>query len=308
MEESPDQGRQELNSFWYHRGEFRAVWKVSVYGTIVFFSMLAIGIGVYGVFPEADWRITTPLVTLAAALLASLFCAAVIDRKPVLDLIGLRPDRRAWRLLLLGIGITLALQLLLLGAELLFGEARMLSGHVTLAHTLSLLLYGLLSFTMVGFAEEILIRGYAFHVLQKQGGAAIALLLTSGLFSLMHAMNPGIGWIGFLNIFVAGVWLGAARVTSGSLWLSVGMHIGWNFFLGPVFGFPVSGIVERSVFVTRPAGADWITGGAFGPEGGVLATIVLLAATAALYSPRLRGIISAKPEDKVFSEITEAQK
>jgi membrane protease YdiL (CAAX protease family) len=307
MEESPDQGPQDLTSFWYHRGEFRAVWKVSVYGTLAFFATLFLGIGLYTMFPQADWRLTTPLLTLFAALLASLFCAVTIDRKPVLDLIGLRPGSRGWKQLLLGFGIALALQLLLLGTELLFGGARMLSGHVTLAHTLSLLLYGLLSFTLVGFAEEVLVRGYAFQVLRTQGGVVTALLLTSGLFSLMHAMNPGIGWIGFLNIFLAGIWLGAARVTSGSLWLPVGMHIGWNFFLGPVFGFPVSGIIERSVLITRPAGADWITGGAFGPEGGVLATIVLLAGAAALFHPGLRVMTAMKQEAPMYTEINEVQ-
>ncbi|MFA6233234.1 MAG: type II CAAX endopeptidase family protein [Bacteroidota bacterium] len=305
MEESSGQEPQELTSFWYYEGEFRAIWKVSVYGAVAFFSLFVVAIGVYLTFPQADWRITTPIVTILAALLATMFCARLIEHKPVLDLIGLRPHRRAFRQLILGIGITLLLQLLLVGMELLFGEARMLSGHVTISHTLSLLLYGLLSFILVGFAEEILVRGYAFRVLLKQGSTVIALLLTSGLFSLMHAANPGIGWIGFANIFLAGIWLGVARVVTGSLWLSVGMHIGWNYFLGPVFGFPVSGIIERSLFITKPAGADWISGGVFGPEGGILVTLLLIAATAALYHPLLRRLAAPDREEETAIETNE---
>ncbi|MBE0642774.1 MAG: CPBP family intramembrane metalloprotease [Bacteroidetes bacterium] len=300
-------------NFWYLHGEFRVFWKVSAYGTVAFFAMIFGGIAFFGIFREADWRFATPIITLSAALAATLFCAWAIERiplretGPILDFIGLRPHPRALRQLLLGLGITLLLQGILLVLELLFGGARMLSGHVTIAHTLSLLLYGFASFILVGFAEEILVRGYAFRVLQKQGSAALALLLTSGLFSLMHALNPGIGWIGFANIFLAGIWLGVARIVTGSLWLSVGMHIGWNFFLGPVFGFPVSGIIERSVFVTTPRGAEWISGGAFGPEGGILVTLLLLAATAALHHPRVRALVAPLPDETMLQETIEVR-
>jgi hypothetical protein len=305
MEESPGQEPRELTSLWYHQGEFRAVWKVSVYGSITFLSLILIAVVVYILFPEADWRITTPIVIIAAAMIASVFCAMLMDRKPVIELIGLQPHRRALHQLMFGIGITLLLQLLLLGMELLFGGARMLSGHVTFSHSLSLLLYGLFSFILVGFAEEILVRGYAFRVLLKQGNVTVALLLTSGLFSLMHAANPGIGWIGFANIFLAGIWLGVARVVTGSLWLSVGMHIGWNFFLGPVFGFPVSGTIERSLFITRSSGAEWISGGEFGPEGGILVTLLLLAATAALHHPLVRRMTDPDREEVTAIETNE---
>lgn len=320
MEESQDQeprgvtstpAVREQTDFWYLQGEFRLVWKVGVYGTVAFFAMIFIGIGFYTIFQFADWRFASPVITLVAALAATLFCAwalervSVFDYRPVLDFIGLPAHRRAWKLLLLGIGITLLLQALLLAMELLFGGARMQSGHVTLAHTLSLLLYGFASFILVGFAEEVLVRGYAFRVLQKQGSDVLALLVTSGIFSIMHALNPGIGWIGFANIFLAGIWLGVARIVTGSLWLSVGMHIGWNFFLGPVFGFPVSGIIERSMFVTTPGDVEWISGGAFGPEGGILVTLLLIAATAALYHPRFRSMAPPATEETPFQETIE---
>ncbi len=294
------------SDFWYREGDLRAVWKLSVYGTVAFFAMLFIGAGFYTVFRDADWRFATPGITIAVALAATLFCTWLIEQVrltdvgTVLDFIGLRPRPQMWRHLGLGLGITLVLQGLLLGMELLFCDARMLSGHVTIANTLSLLLYGFASFILVGFAEEILVRGYAFRVLQKQGSDLAALFITSGVFSLMHALNPGIGWIGFANIFLAGIWLGVARVVTGSLWLSVGMHIGWNFFLGPVFGFPVSGIIERSVFVTTPGGAEWISGGAFGPEGGILVTLLLIAAIAVQYHPRFRVVTASAAGETTF--------
>ena len=57
---------------------------------------------------------------------------------------------------------------------------------------------------------------------------------------------------------------------SGQLWIPFGLHAGWNFFLGPVFGFPVSGMLEDSFIKLTINGPEWITGGDFGPEGGFL--------------------------------------
>jgi uncharacterized protein len=292
MEEPSGQEPQGVNDLWFADGEMRAVWKVSVYGVITFFMLFFTGGVVYVFLPFLDWRFSTPLLTGGAALTATLICSRLIDRRDLLGMIGLRWHRGAWRQLGMGMALTLGMIILLVGLELALGEARMLSGHVTTAHTLSLLFLGLLSFTLVGFAEEILVRGYPFTVLRNHGGVVTALLLTSGVFSLIHAFNPGIGWFGFLNIFLAGIWLGLARVVSGSLWLPVGLHIGWNFFMGPVFGFPVSGIIERSVLVTRTGGPEWISGGAFGPEAGLLATLVLIAGTAVLYQSRIRALLS----------------
>ncbi|MBR9976028.1 MAG: CPBP family intramembrane metalloprotease [Bacteroidetes bacterium] len=285
---------QELNDFWYAHGEMRAVWKLGIYGVTAFFLMFVVGMVVYLALPQLDWRFSTPLMTLGAALAASTLCALALDRRPLLEMLALPWQRFAWKQLGLGMLLTFGMMLALVGLELVFGEARMISAHVTFGHSLSIILLGLLSFTLVAFAEEILVRGYPFSVLLRQVGTVPALLLTSGVFSLMHLFNPGIGWLPLLNIFLAGIWLGIARIVSGSLWLPIGLHIGWNFYLGPVFGFPVSGIIERSLFVTRPEGPAWISGGIFGPEGGVLATLVLIAGTALLYLPWFREALSLK--------------
>ena len=99
--------------------------------------------------------------------------------------------------------------------------------------------------------------------------------------------------------------MGAARQVTGTLWLAVGMHTGWNFFLGTVFGFPVSGIVERSVFLTESDGPALLTGGDFGPEGGLLAAVVLLLGTAALYLPACRLRLRPTPSPSTEEESEE---
>jgi hypothetical protein len=54
------------------------------------------------------------------------------------------------------------------------------------------------------------------------------------------------------------------------LWLSIGLHFSWNFFLGPIFGFPVSGITSFTLLQVEISGPDLFTGGAFGPEAGLV--------------------------------------
>ena len=215
MEESTEQQpvpeQRELSDLWYAHGEMRAVWKLGIYGVTSFFLLFFVGMAVYLLLPQLDWRFSTPLMTLGAALVAGTLCALAIDRRPLLEMLALPWRRSAWKQLGLGMLLTFGMMLALVGLELVFGEARMMSAHVTLGHSLTVILLGLLSFTLVGFAEEILVRGYPFTILIRQGGTVTALLLTSGIFSLMHLFNPGIGWLPLLNIFLAEIGRASCR-------------------------------------------------------------------------------------------------
>jgi membrane protease YdiL (CAAX protease family) len=105
-----------------------------------------------------------------------------------------------------------------------------------------------------------------------------AVVVSCILYGLMHMSNPNstclsgtlIAVIGFLRI------LGWLR--TGQLWLSMGMHAGWNFFQGPVFGFSVSGMTTGSLITHSLSGPDWVTGGPFGPEAGIVVVPVVLLA------------------------------
>lgn len=138
----------------------------------------------------------------------------------------------------------------------------------------------LLFMVLVGFYEELIFRGYQIvnaseglnlpNIRRKQA-VLIAVFISSVAFGVGHAFNPNAGWISTLNIILAGAMLAFPFVVTGRLSLSIGLHIGWNFFQGGVFGFSVSGIPGRaSLLQINQMGPDWLTGGAFGPEAGVL--------------------------------------
>jgi membrane protease YdiL (CAAX protease family) len=130
--------------------------------------------------------------------------------------------------------------------------------------------------------EELLFRGYPLQVLMVAIGPWPAMVAMSSLFGLGHYFNPDATWIGTLNTFLAGILLCLAYVRTRSLWFPYGIHIGWNLAIGPILGFPVSGITMPSVWISEGQGADWLMGGAYGPEGGVLGTGVMLSAILAV--------------------------
>lgn len=136
------------------------------------------------------------------------------------------------------------------------------------------LLYGLLLNIAVGVAEETDARGYVLQNLAEGIRFWPAVLVSSLYFGLLHLLNPGAGVTSTLGIFFAGVLLALGYYATGRLWFSIGMHAGWNFAEGPIFGFLVSGLNMGGLFRLQITGPDWLMGGAFGPEAGVLAVVV----------------------------------
>lgn len=130
--------------------------------------------------------------------------------------------------------------------------------------------------------EELLFRGYPYQKLRR-AGRAFAVLFVSALFAALHSGNDGITAIAFVNIFLGGILLSLAYEWREELWFPIGIHFGWNFVLGPVLGHAVSGYVsDRTLLVTRLAGPDVVSGGAFGLEASVVMTCIEALAIALL--------------------------
>ena len=142
-----------------------------------------------------------------------------------------------------------------------------------------LILY-LFGFLIQGAAEEILLRGYFMISLTATAKPLTAAVTSSLLFSLLHVGNAGTSFLSILNVFLFGLLLGFLVFRTGSLWLAAGLHGAWNFAEGCLFGLPVSGISPgHSILASVPDATRTLTnGGAFGPEGGAVTTLVLLLA------------------------------
>jgi hypothetical protein len=133
---------------------------------------------------------------------------------------------------------------------------------------------------VAAFAEEVVFRGAIYRLLEQGFGTAVALILSSALFGLIHSANPGATVESTIAIALeAGVLLAAAYALTRSLWLPIGLHFGWNFTEGGVFGAAVSGGASKGLINASLSGPDYLTGGAFGPEASITAVVVALLAS-----------------------------
>ena len=120
----------------------------------------------------------------------------------------------------------------------------------------------------LGAAEEVIFRAYFFRLLSMATGTWIAVLV-----------SPGANLFSSLAIALeAGVILAGAYAVTGRLWMPIGLHAGWNFAEGALFGMSVSGGPESAALshgILR--GPTILTGGAFGPEASIVAVLLCLA-------------------------------
>lgn len=125
-------------------------------------------------------------------------------------------------------------------------------------------------------AEEVAFRGYLQRALTTWRGPMVGVLVPSLIFTLFHALNPNVSPLALVNIALAGAVFAVAAERTGTLWLPIAYHYAWNLAQGPVLGLPVSGMAWNGLLALPVGGPAWLTGGDFGPEGGLLATAVLL--------------------------------
>lgn len=131
--------------------------------------------------------------------------------------------------------------------------------------------------------EEIVFRGIFFRILDQSFGTITAVVLSSAVFGLLHALNHGATWWSTTAVALeGGAMLGAAFAASRTLWLPIGLHFGWNFTEGGIFGAAVSGGTYHGLIANTLSGPAIWTGGAFGPEASAVAVITCLPIVAIL--------------------------
>lgn len=136
------------------------------------------------------------------------------------------------------------------------------------------LLQSIVLFILVSVNEEIFVRGYILANFMDSMNKYIALILSSLIFTALHLLNPNVSVIGVSNIFLAGLLLGIGYIFTKNLWFPLALHFSWNFFQGPIFGFEVSGTNSSSLISHSIQGNEILTGGKFGLEGSIIATVL----------------------------------
>ena len=149
-----------------------------------------------------------------------------------------------------------------------------------------LFILGLFPFWLLqGGTEEVATRGWLLTRIAARSNLPLAIAISSSLFGILHMGNAGVTFLSVLNIILDGVLAGLLFIYTDSIWLVVAQHGTWNYVQGNLLGFQVSGTgADASIFsFTMGSGPDWLTGGAFGAEGSIITTLVLLLSVLIVY-------------------------
>ncbi|MCX7360122.1 MAG: type II CAAX endopeptidase family protein [Alphaproteobacteria bacterium] len=248
---------------------FLGIWAALTSGAV----LATVSLGGDSFYTQTRFRVGLEVVLTIVVVAALMFMARAVDKRS-LRTIGFASGHL--HELLVGTVVGAAIFAIPLAALLLMGAARLtpdLEGFSAQALGIGVFVC---FFNVV--TQEVLVRGYFFQELWGKYGAWVATLVTTVFFVALHAaaIQHGVqGLIAGANILFASLLLSLAYVRTGSLWLPIGIHLGWNGLQGPVLGINVTGLDlgfgHWSLF-TFPGDA-LLTGGEMGIEGGLAGLI-----------------------------------
>ena len=255
----------------------------------VFVFLAAIGLIVLPnlMYLAGDLMVAAALGTFAAAALANALVLRIYERGQLAD-IGMHWNAASARNLLAGIGGGVGAAVLVVGVPLLTGLAY-LKPDPEYAPTFGTFLFVTVVLLFGAVGEELLFRGYAFQVLLAELGPFATILPVSVLFGVAHSTNQNATIMGVINTVGWGIVLGVAFLRSGDLWFPIGLHFGWNWIF-PIFGVNLSGFTMRVAgYAMEWKVSNFWSGGAYGPEGGMLTTLILFALAFYLWKAPVEG-------------------
>ena len=270
-------------------GRARAPWRILLFLALWVCCAVVVMVALGGVLRGADRFTRTPGTAESIGLTISLFMAHGITLLLI--------DRRGWsyvrlhqaaaRPRVLGAGFALgaapiaATSLALLGIGWLAVEPMPDGSWMAAAVKVSVALLP------AALYEELLSRGYVFAALAEWLGNAVAIVLTSVAFGVLHVWNPGWTVGSIASVVLAGVFLAAVMIVTNSLYAAWLAHFAWNWVMAVPMHVKVSGLsLANPDYQVVDAGPDWATGGRWGPEGGAVAAAAMILALTLLY---LRG-------------------
>lgn len=300
----------ELYSIFFNKWERpRSGWRFLIFIVVAYALVVALsalfyiayvlshGGSINAFFETYLGKVAQEIIVFAAMTLGGWFCAKMLE--------GLPKRALGWGFhqgwltdwlkgsLVGSLSLVLATAIILLSGGYKFSFA----GYGMGSAVLKTVLVSGCFFIFAAATEEVMFRGYALQTWARAHLAWVGLGLTSIIFGLAHMGNPNVvpGWT-LLNTVLAGVWLAVAYLRTRSLWFPLGLHWSWNWTMGALLGLPVSGIesiTPAPLLRAADNGPQWLTGGAYGVEGGAACTIAILISI--LFIRRTR-LLSATPE------------
>jgi hypothetical protein len=265
------------------------VWRIVAFYAIWWASLLvlgAFGVFLFGTRAVDPREVLFQWISLASVLIATWVMVRRIDKLPWRE-VGLDAPAASPPIVIKGAalgGLTIGVaSLLLLATHMLRidptgpGNWWAQAGHSTI-----LLL-------PAAFFEELFIRGYVFAILRRAAGWKMALIITSVVFGLLHVTNPGADAESILAVIVAGFFLGVVFLATRSLYAAGAAHFAWNWVMSGALHIAVSGVPSNDPdYRVVDSGPDWLTGGPWGPEGGIAAVAAMFVVLFYLYGRHLR--------------------
>jgi membrane protease YdiL (CAAX protease family) len=226
------------------------------------------------------------LLVLAAGLASTAIMLRAVDVRPWSD-VGLAP--RAARPPVIGMGWCVGFAAIGAGSAMLLAVGWLRIAPSEPGSSLAAAVRITVFLVPAALAEEVLCRGYLLTVIRDRVGTWGAVGVTSVAFGLLHVTNPGWTIASVAIVALAGVFLAAVRIVYDSLYAAWAAHVAWNWVMAVPLHAPVSGLrFEAPDYRTVSAGPAWITGGAWGPEGGLAAVLGMVGCLCYLHARQRR--------------------
>lgn len=247
------------------------------------------------VFPElktevGETNIYFQMLNEVLMLVSGLIAACMVLGFRKLPFSGLGLSLKGWgRSLLRGALFVVFLYVVGFGLSLLLGAVEVVG---FLFSPISLLV-SLLLYFFVAVTEEVIGRGFILgHMLDGGINKFVALFISAVLFSLMHLFNPNFAFVPFLNIMLAGCFLGASYIYTRNLCFPIALHWFWNWIQGSVLGYKVSGneFSNENLLILHFPEENLINGGTFGFEGSILCSLLLVLGTVIILRHYYKGL------------------
>lgn len=257
-------------------GRLRAGWRIATF--LLVFYVIALPL-LFGLRSLLEFSKSSPIVIVIIAVAATIAVYVTrrwIDKKSFVSL-GMQWRASSVADLLFGFLLSGIMAGAVFFAMVIFGYINNIEVAAFGWLAASMVVGSLLIMMLVGYWEELVFRGYILQNMAEGMGLKAAIISSCLLYGLVHSANPNATVLSTAIIVLFGYLRIYGYLGTGQLWLSIGMHTGWNFFQATVFGFAASGHAEQQTLITHnPRAADWLSGGDFGPEASIVTVPVVL--------------------------------